>query len=158
MGWTACVRCGQHLDDKDLHLLGLCRLCLNTFLTTKNEDLSALLDTLGQAAALVARDHTVLLSNNRLSRMLEKFDHDIVGLRIGEALECKYATHERCCGESEVCLHCGLRRLVEIARISGEKIGQFPMTMRQRSGSSQTFTFASEKAGEAVLLMIETRG
>ncbi|MGO9411082.1 MAG: hypothetical protein ACLQCB_10065 [Spirochaetia bacterium] len=156
MGQTVCVRCGQILDGRSgFHLVMLCEPCLNALLSSNMEILEELLDSLEQPAALVARDHTVLLSNHRLSRMLEKFDHDIVGLRFGEALGCRYAANEHRCGENEVCLHCGLRRLVELARISGEKIGGFPMTIRHRSGDSQSFTFATEKAGEAVLLMIE---
>lgn len=150
-----CLRCGQTLGSEDgLHLVKLCQACLNSLLSTHDEDLSTFLDSLGRPAALVARDHTVLLSNGQLRKMLEKFDHDIVGLRIGEALECMYSGKHSRCGENEVCLHCGLRRLVDLARISGEKIGEFPMTIRRKSGASQMFKFATEKAGDTVLLMI----
>jgi len=153
---TTCKRCGMRVGaGHGLHLVGLCAACLDTLIQGGGDGLSKFLDSVDHPAALVARDHTVLHSNSSLGKLLEKFDHDIVGLRIGEALECLYAKHERRCGEGEVCLHCGLRRLVELARISGEKIAQFPMTLRHRSGETQSFTFATEKAGEAVLLMIE---
>ncbi len=153
---TTCFRCGTRVDAAEgLHLVRLCSPCLDALLRDGGDRLSAFLDSVDRPAALVARDHTVLHSNSLLGRLLSKFGHDIVGLRIGEALECVYAGSERPCGEGEVCLHCGLRRLVELARISGEKIAQFPLVLRHRSGESQAFTFATEKAGEAVLLMIE---
>ena len=143
------------MNSKDgLHLLKVCESCLQALLDSATEDISDFLDSLDQPAAIVARDHTVLHSNNHMSKMLERFDHDIVGLRIGEALECRYSASDRRCGENEVCLHCGLRRLVELARISGERITEFPLTIRHRSGESQTFKFATEKVGEAVLLVI----
>lgn len=157
MGRTVCLRCGQVLSaEYGLHLVKLCGECLNGLLSSRDEGLAAFLDSLGRPAALVDRDHTVLFSNGLLRKMLEKFDHDIVGLRIGEALECSYSGTQGRCGENEVCLHCGLRRLVDLARISGEKIGEFPMTIRRKSGASQVFKVATEKAGDTVLLMIGT--
>jgi hypothetical protein len=136
-----------------LQALELCEKCLNALLSSGREDISDFLDALDKPAAL-GRDQTVLFSNIRMSRMLSKFDHDIAGLSIGEALECRFAASERRCGESAICMHCGLRRLVELARISGEKIAEFPMIIPHRSGESQTYTFTTEKAGEAVLLTI----
>jgi hypothetical protein len=156
---TACQRCGARVDARDgLHLARLCEPCLKTLLVSGSDGLAAFLSFVDRPAALVGRDHTVLHSNGLLGRMLEKFDHDIVGRRIGEALECRYAAEGLGCGKNEVCLHCGLRRVIELARITGEKIARFPTTIRHRSGDNKAFTFATEKAGEAVLMMIGTKG
>jgi len=154
MEQRACVRCKQLVEASGPHLMRLCKRCLKVLLSTQGEELFAFLNSLDQPAALVAKDQTVLHSNRHLGRMLEKFDHDIVGLRIGEALDCKNAANERRCGENEICLHCGLRRMVELSRISGETIAEFPVIIRNRMGGSQTFTLASGKAGDTVLLII----
>jgi hypothetical protein len=94
------------MDARDgLHLVRLCEPCLKTFLASGSDGLAAFLNSINRPAALLDRDHTVLHSNSFLGRMLEKFDHDIVGRRIGEALECRYAAEGLGCGENEVCLH-----------------------------------------------------
>ena len=112
------------------------------------------LRSLNRPAALVARDHTVLFSNIRLRKMLKKSNHDVVGLRIGEVLDCKYAASPSRCGETEGCLRCGLRRLIELTRITGERLDKIPISFQHRSGASKTFKITTEKAGNAVLLIL----
>ena len=112
------------------------------------------LRSLNRPAALVARDLTVLFSNSRLRKMLKKFGHDVVGLRIGEVLDCKYAASPSRCGETEGCLQCELRRLIELTRIAGERLTGIPISFQNKSGARKTFKITTEKAGDAVLLII----
>ena len=119
-----------------------------------NEKLKGTLGSLARPAALVASDHTVLFSNNRLRKMLKKSNLDVVGLRIGEVLDCKNAASPSRCGETALCPHCGLKRLIELTRITGERLNEIPISVQHRSGASKTFKITTEKAGEAVLLII----
>jgi hypothetical protein len=87
--------------------------------------------------------------------MLKKFNHDVVGRRIGEVLDCKYAASPSRCGETTVvCLQCGLRKLIELAWITGERVSEIPISFQHRSGASKTFKITTGKAGGAVLLII----
>ena len=113
--------------------------------------------SLNRPAALVARDLTVLFSNSRLRKMLKKFNHDVVGLRIGEVLDCKYAASPSRCGETEGCLQCELRRLIELTRITGERLSEIPISFQHKSGASKIFKITTQKADDAVLLMIRTQ-
>jgi hypothetical protein len=86
--------------------------------------------------------------------MLKKFNHDVVGLRIGEVLDCKYAASPSRCGETEGCLQCELRRLIELTRIAGERLTGIPISFQNKSGARKTFKITTEKVREAVLLII----
>ena len=157
MAKTVCYRCGSALGAQGgLLLAEVCDSCLKVLLSSSHEELSALLESIQQPAALVRRDLAVVFSNSRLGRMFKKFDHDIVGLGIGTALDCAFATSDTRCGEGAYCLHCGIRRLVELSRITGEKISHIPMTFRHKSGLDQSYIFTTEKTGDAVLLTIGT--
>lgn len=146
-----CCMCGRTIVlENNLSSPNVCNACLTTLVPSL-----AYLESLDQPAAIVARDHTILFSNSHLRKLIE-FAHDDAGIRIGEALDCQYAEEHEPCGETEFCFQCELRRFVALARITGERIGEIPMSFRQKSGKNQTLRFSTEKAGDAVLLMISS--
>jgi hypothetical protein len=158
MSPPVCSRCGRNLKDKGVLLLAkLCAPCFNTLLASRDEKLWDFLDFLDRPAALLARDHTVLFSNSRFRRKFRKFDHDVVGLRIGEIFGCKHAAAPGRCGETVYCLHCQLERVLELAWISGERLSDTRASLLHRSGARKTYTVTTQKAGDAVLLMIRER-
>lgn len=112
------------------------------------------LETLNAPAALVARDLTVSISNSRFQEMTKKNAGGIEGRRIGEMLDCNDATPDHPCGESSACLHCWLKRLIELVRLTGERLSETPISIQHKSGASQTFKVTTEIAGDAVLLKI----
>jgi hypothetical protein len=128
---------------------GDCEACQNLLSFARDGEDSDFLESQTGPAALVDRNLTILSSNIQLQKMVGRFQ----GLRIGEALDCAYANSQSRCGEAEPCLSCGIRRLVEIARISGETIHEIPTSIRCGSGKDRTFRFTTERTGEAVLLM-----
>ena len=105
MDKAVCSRCGKGLDDGDEILVsaGLCSSCFNTLLTLQDRGLSNFLESLGGAAALLARDHTVLLSNKQLRSLLANGANEVDGKRIGEVLDCLNAATLGRCGETEAC-------------------------------------------------------
>ncbi len=140
-----CPLCGAALGA-DAGSGTFCPVCSRTA-----HQLSHFLETLDSPAALIARDHTILLANNLLRRMLQA-DRDSRGLRIGEAIGCKYAEPNDACGEAHACYHCALKRLIELSRITGERLSGLPLSVRQKSGADHSFRLSTEKTGEAILL------
>ena len=107
---------------------------------------------MGVPAALISRDHTVLLANalmHKLSRTAV-VPHET---RIGELLGCRYALFHGSCGETFACPLCGIRRLVELSRLTGEQLADVPTTVRQVVATPQ-YAITAERAGEAVLLSV----
>jgi PAS domain-containing protein len=124
-------------------------------MSSRDEKLQDFLESLGSPAVLVGRDFTILFCNSRLCKMFSKFSHDLVGLKIGEALDCAYATYDSHCGENALCLQCRIRRLVALARITGEGINEVPISFLHKFGLNQTYKITTERKGDVVLLMIE---
>jgi len=112
-----------------------------------------LVNSLDRPAALIARDHTVLFSNRRFRRMLGKSNHDVVGLKLGSVLECKYSALDRC-RETVVCPYCKLRRLIELTRSTDEKLSEIAISFAHKSGAIKRLEITTEKAGQAVLLIL----
>jgi len=96
------------------------------------------LESLKLPAAFVNRDLTVLTGKRALRSALTKFHHGEVGLRIGEVLKCGHLEKHGECGEKAVCPYCGIRKLVELARISGENFEDIPLRLRNKSGEEPT--------------------
>jgi hypothetical protein len=112
------------------------------------------LEFLDSPAALLARNHTVLSSNGHLRRAFENKDLELRGLRIGEVLDCKYATSHGLCGETFACFSCGLNRLLELSCLTGERLTEIPTRFQRQSGANPIFIISTERAGEAILLTI----
>ena len=158
MGETVCCRCGSSMAlQLGVVLADVCDECLRTLQSTESHVLNDLLEAVDRPAALVSRDMTVISFNRRFERLFQRFDRELGGLKIGEAMDCANATSDKPCGQSPFCPPCGVRRLVEIARIARERISQIPMSFRHKSGLEQTYVFTTEKRGDATLLTIGTQ-
>jgi hypothetical protein len=154
MSEAACSRCGNAMAEQHADfLVGVCDPCLKTLVSTRSDELSDLLESHHQPAALIAPDMTVLAFNSRFEQLFQS-DHELGGMRVGEIVNCFHPTPEMPCGESHLCPHCEIRRLVELTRISGEKISKVPLSFRHKSGLDQTFVFTTHRQGETILLSI----
>jgi hypothetical protein len=148
MGKAVCPRCNVPWGaDDDLRVGGVCRRCSSALLSV--------LESLGSPAAYVNRDLTVMTSNRLFKRRFGRFVLDTAGLRIGEAMKCQSAARHGRCGETSLCLHCGIRRLIDLARITGEHFSDIPLIVRDRSGSDQLLHFSFSKAEESILVMLK---
>jgi hypothetical protein len=148
MGKAVCLRCNAPMEgDDDLPAGRVCHLCMST--------LSSVLETLAQPAAYVQRDLTVMTSNLLFKKLFGKFTHDPAGLRIGEAMKCRSSAKDGRCGEVSLCLHCGVRRLIDLTRITGEKFADIPLLMRDESGAEQLLHFSFTKAENSILVMLK---
>ncbi len=155
MGETICFRCRKRLDDHELRsLTGTCRQCFGVLVSEGGEKLSSCLESLPAPAALLARDHTVLASNRRFEALA--FDHEVVGLRVGEILDCMYTSTLGRCGDTVACLLCHLKRSVEQTWLTGEGLRGVPISYPHKADERKSFTVITEKVGDAVLLMIAT--
>jgi len=116
------------------------------------------LESLDVPAVLIASDHTVLDSSSGFSALLAKSRDEIHGKRIGEVLDCTYATTPGPCGETDACFMCGFRRFIGLTLLTGEKLPEFEIGLNHKSGSRR-FTIRTEKFNKVVLLALqETRG
>jgi hypothetical protein len=147
MGKAFCLRCNAPMDDDDDPLVAsVCRFCMST--------LSSVLETLALPAAYVNRDLTVMTSNKLFKKVFGKFTHDPAGLRIGEAMKCSSSAKYGRCGETSLCLHCGIRRLIDLARITGERFADIPLVVKDNSGTEQLLRFSFTKAENSILVML----
>ncbi len=155
MGETACVRCGNtvalRLGDV---LAGICDDCMDSLLASGSVELNELLESCDQPAALVGRDMTIVAFNTRFEKVFQRLDRGLEGMKIGDAVDCAAPTSEQPCGQTHFCLQCGIKRLVDITRISGEGISRVPMSFRHRSGMDQTYVFSTDKRGTVTLVSI----
>lgn len=147
MGKAICLRCNAPLEAGDGISNGnICRPCTST--------LAGVLETLDRPAAYVTRDLTVMTSNSLFTRYFGRFHHDAMGLSIGEAMQCRSAEKRDHCGEAALCLHCGIRRLIDLARITGESFSDIPLLLRDTTGAEQLFRFSCTKAEESILVVL----
>jgi len=154
MGDGICSRCGEELsENSDVFLAALRKTCFNFLLSSCREKLVDCLDSLDKPAAILACNHTVILSNELLedSSKLEAGKP-----RIGEVLNCVNAALLGRCGETVGCFLCGLRKLVKHTQRTGEKLSDMRVNLQNRSGANQTLLLSTEKAGSGVLIIIET--
>lgn len=146
MGTAVCLRCNGPMADDELSSENVCGACMRV--------LSTALETLDLPAAYVNRELTVMTSNRLFKTLFGKFTHDPSGLRIGEAMKCQSSVQLGRCGETSLCLHCGIRRLIDLARITGEKFADIPLLVRDNSGAEQLLHFSFTKAENAILVML----
>jgi hypothetical protein len=144
----------RDLEDEDqLRLLTrTCEKCFKTVLSSRNERVSDYLESLRMPAALIARDQTVLSSNQHFQRMSPT--RDVVGLKIGEALECTYSPILGRCSETVACLVCGLKRSVESTWLTRQGLRGVPFSFPHKTAGRKTFVITTEMVGSAVLLLM----
>ena len=154
MSETACSRCGNMMDRQDADVLAdVCDVCLKELISSGAGELARLLESHHLPAALIGVDMTVLSFNSRFEQLFRN-DHELRGMRVGAVVSCFHPTPEMPCGETNFCPHCGIRRLVEVTRISGQKISHITMSFRHQSGLDQTYVFTTAKRGDTILLSI----
>jgi len=133
----------------------ICEACSRALLK-----LSAYLESMDSAVAIVSHDLTVISSNDQFRKFLDDHGRGPVGMKIGEVLDCKYGTLRHRCGKTAACQQCDFKRIIELSRLTGEKLTVISTIFRHPSGARTTFKVSTEKAGEAVLvrLRLMTRG
>jgi len=154
MGSTKCIRCKRELGEAD-HLgamTGACASCLASLLSVGTGAVSEYLESLDVPAALVAHDHTVLVSNQRFQGLSHR--QEVGGLRVGEVLDCMYTASLGRCGETVACLLCKLRGAVEHTWETGEGLRAVSMSYPHKEETRKAFTISTEKLGPAVLLVV----
>ncbi len=155
MGEKICSRCGKDLSaNHDIFLAEVRETCFNFLLSSRDDRLAECLDSVDWPAAILARDHTVLLSNDLLR---ESSNAEAGDQRIGEVLGCINAALLGKCGETFACFLCGIRKSIEHTITTGEKLHGYETSLQKRSGANQALRITTEKAGDAVLLVIEAR-
>ncbi len=155
MGQSECFRCMRSLDNRD-HLRFLtrtCEPCFNLLVSSRNQTLSDYLESLAVPAALLAQNHTVLFANRHFQQM--KVGADVLGLRVGQVLGCMYSPLLGRCGETVTCILCALRRSIEETQLTGQGLRGIPVAYPHREDVRRTFSITTQKAGDAVLLMLE---
>jgi len=105
-----------------------------------------IVDSVPFPAAMINRDHTVVASNGMFQKLLVKFNHDIVGLKIGAALNC------RCAGPCGC--RCGLAAVIDASNVMCRKLTDVPILISYHSGAAALHTVTTARVGEEVLLMI----
>jgi hypothetical protein len=88
--------------------------------------------------------------------MINRYTDDLLGVTIGDALECTYAAEHDNCGKNQICLQCGVRRMADLARITGYRLVDIPITLRRKSVSEHKLLFTFAKAGEAILILLKS--
>ena len=157
MGETICLRCNKPFDrEEGLILAKICQSCLDALPSATNDELSTFLESLELPAAFINHDLSVRISNIALSEMVNRLTADLVGAKIGDALECIYAKEHGNCGGTHICFQCGVKRMVDLARITGERFHDIPLALRSKSGSEHKLLFTFAKAGDAILVLFKS--
>jgi hypothetical protein len=154
MGGRTCCRCGIIIAEQHRDVLGdVCDPCLKELISSGAGELAELLESHHLPAALIGADMTVLAFNSGFEQIF-RGDHELLGMRVGAVLDCFHPTPEMPCGETYLCPHCGIRRLIQATQVSGESISQIAMSFRHKSGLDQTYIFSAYRIGEAILLSV----
>jgi hypothetical protein len=154
MSQIVCYGCHLSLDHSDQlrRLTRACEACFHDLMTSRRGDLPEYLDSLDHPAALLTPDHTVLLANGHFRRL--QLDKTVMGLQVGDVLECMYAPLLGRCGETVACLLCSLRRAVESTWLTGEGLREVAVSYPHRVATRRSMTLTTEKVGEAVLVIL----
>ncbi len=155
MNQHSCLRCLRSLDEND-HLRSLtrtCEPCFNILVSSRDKSLADYLESLELPAALLAQDHTVLFANRPFQHM--KVGGDVLGLRVGQVLGCMYQPLLGSCGETVTCILCSLRRSIEETQRTGQGLRGVPIAYPHKEDVRRTYTITTQKAGDAVLVMLE---
>jgi len=139
--------------DDELHLMTrTCEKCFREVLSSRDDTVSAYLESLRVPAVLIARDQTVLSSNRRFQQLAP--NPDIVGRKIGEALECMYSPILGRCGETVPCIVCKLKRSVDLTWNTREGLRGVHFSFPHKAEGRKAFSITTEIVGGAVLLLL----
>ena len=143
----ACSLCGTTLDTANVSHGGrLCGHCSQAL-----PPLAKSLESTGAPGAALSRDLTVVLTNKLFCGIAELCGDEAVGLQIGLALGCKHAEETGACAQADACDFCWLRRSIEVARISGERLHGIPLELATAE-THGFFRLSVQRAGAAILL------
>jgi len=142
MGTTMCASCDGLLSN----------ICLNSCQTACNQSGTADLECSNALAVLVDRSLTILSVNLKSAQDRGPGNGALVGRKLGEALGCLPASIA-CCGEACACDGCGVKRLVEITRITGETLREVPVALFEERGRTLTLVCATHRVGDAVVVV-----
>jgi hypothetical protein len=150
------VCCMRSLEnEEELHvLLRTCRTCFSRILSSRDAAVADYLESLLMPAALVARDQTVLSANGRFQGMAAS--REVVGLKLGEALECMYTPVLGACGDTVACLLCRLKRAVESTLLTGEGLRGASFSFPHKAEGRRSYSIVTEIVAGAVLLLMGT--
>lgn len=80
--------------------------------------LGAVLDGFPEPAVILNSNRQILLANDKAERLLERTTTELLGLRLGEALDCLHARDLPAgCGTTEFCRFCGAAQATENCRL-----------------------------------------
>jgi hypothetical protein len=98
--------------------------------------LQELLSAFPTAAVILNGCRQIVAANQRLCRLLDKREDELLGLRIGEAFNCIHWREGRCgCGTSRFCETCGaLQATLNNQRTSDEDIRECTITLQTDEG------------------------
>lgn len=154
MGPNLCARCMRSLEnEEELHvLIRTSRKCFFTVLASRDSVVAAYLESLRMPAALVAQDQTVLSANGKFQGMAT--NGSVVGLKLGEALECMYTPILGRCGDTVACLLCRLKRAVESTWITGKGLRGVAFSFPHKAEGRRSYSIMTEIVAGAVLLLV----
>jgi len=150
MGEKTCSQCGRSMTVRDLDDIGTCTTCLAPACIAH----PAYLETVDRPAVLVSKDHAILRSNRVFREAFGRVSGVDGTTRIGEALDCGHLAGSQRCGETAYCLQCGLRRVIGLVYISGERLRRIPVHHVRKPGHRETLEITAAKTGEFVLLLL----
>jgi hypothetical protein len=98
--------------------------------------LQELLNAFPTAAVILNECRQIVAANQRLCRLLDRREEDLLGMRIGEAFNCIHWGEGDCgCGTSRFCETCGaLQAILNSQRRGGEDIQECRITLRTDEG------------------------
>jgi hypothetical protein len=151
---TVCFNCGQGLDASDPFrvLTRTCGACFASLGSSGDVEISEYLEVLEHPAALLAKDHTIIVANNHFRTL--RLHEEAIGVKVGEALECMYSATLGRCGETVACILCALRRSVEQTWLTGQGMRGVPMSYPHRATERKRVEVNTEKVGDAVLVIV----
>jgi len=155
MGQTVRSDDTQSFDEEDkLHLETQALATRSSpVLSSHDKKLSGHMESLNSPAAIVAQDYTILLANKRFRK---KVSHEVVGLRVGEAMNCSYSAVLGRCGETVACLLCTLKKSVDHTLLTGEGLRGMRMSYPHKAEAQRTSIITTVKVGDGVLLLLGT--
>jgi hypothetical protein len=155
MGQTVRLDNTQSFDEKDgPHLVTGARGTRSSPpLPTRGKRLSGHMESLDTPAAILAQDYTILLANSRFRKRVSR---EVVGLTVGEVMNCSYSALLGRCGETVACLLCTLKKSVDHTWLTGEGLRGIQMSYPHKAAARRTSIITTVKVGDGVLLLLGT--
>ena len=155
MGQTVRLDSTRRFDEEDGAQLETRALATRSsrVLSSHDKRLSGHMESLDSPAVIVAQDYTILLANKSFRK---KVSHEVVGLRVGEAMNCSYSAVLGRCGETFACLLCALKKSVDHTLLTGEGLRGVRMSYPHKAEARRTSTITTVKVVDGVLLLLGT--